>query len=86
MNAKTPFSAEELEKNLAGALKKVHPRPQFSATLRQRIQARPIIDIEKPQLRIKALLLTLGGAVSFSLLTVIFLRALFFFLRRSRQM
>lgn len=77
---------EELEKTLAGTLKKVRPNPQFSAALRQRIQARPVIDIENPRLRLKALLLTLGGAVSFSLLTVIFLRALFFFLRRSRQL
>jgi len=84
MTAQPSFSAEDLEQKLSGALQRVRPSPKFTAALRERIQTRPMMQIEQPRLRLKAVLLSLGGAISFSLLVVAALRTLWYLLRRSR--
>ncbi|GAB4493883.1 MAG: hypothetical protein OHK0031_16950 [Anaerolineales bacterium] len=80
-----PLSAEELESQLAATLRRVQPSGAFVSAVRQKMNARPVVQISGTGGKARALLMVLGGTLLASLLILTLARAVFYFLRRAKS-
>ncbi len=79
------FSADEVETRLAAALRRVQPSGSFVSAVRQKMSARPAVQISYRGGNRRALLMVFGAALSLSLLILTAARVLVYFLRRAKS-
>lgn len=79
------FSTNEMEAQLAAALRAVRPSGEFVQTVRQKMSSRPAVQIAAGRPASHNLLVILGGTLFASLLILTLARAVFYFLRRAKS-
>lgn len=83
MSKKTPdFNPVEAE--LQAAFHPVHPSARLVQTMRQRINFHPPLEVTQRLNDQPSLLMILGGVLSFSLVLITVVRALFYLTNRSK--